>query len=313
MDYAYQRANVSSLLGAWYGVFPFSLSDLAGNLTAIKNTKYPFDYKDQLPFPPFHFADKQIKLLTDTARLEMEEAVENFNQDAKVAHSKLSLQSSLGDGSLMGGVCSSDTSFAGVLRRYFTEMLPEHLLSRRFADATLTWVGRAAGVTSHHRDMRFESHGLEWDRSEFRDASLESYLREEDIPLACENLYKGCYKLNQDVDSINAVLLHLENLGHEEAPFVEGLNVELLPFQRQTLQWALERERNPGGLQSYLWAKLPSVKDKKSRNIYYSPLLGEFRNRRPNLIRGGIIADEMGLGKTVRLILHLLESRDSTV
>jgi SWI/SNF-related matrix-associated actin-dependent regulator of chromatin subfamily A3 len=101
--------------------------------------------------------------------------------------------------------------------------------------------------------------------------------------------------------------------GHEEAPFVEGLNVELLPFQRQTLQWALEREKNPGGLQSYLWAKLPSVKDKKSRNIYYSPLLGEFRNRRPNLIRGGIIADEMGLGKTVRLILHLLESRDSTV
>jgi hypothetical protein len=35
--------------------------------------------------------------------------------------------------------------------------------------------------------------------------------------------------------------------------------VELLEFQRQSVQWALERETTPGGVQSFLWVKLPSV------------------------------------------------------
>jgi hypothetical protein len=270
-------------------------------MIATRNLENPFDHNKQLPLPPFDFTDeKQMKRLYNKAQSKMAEAVDSFNEKAQAFQSTLSLQSSLGDGSLLGGVCSSDTSFSGVLRRYFAEMLPEHVISRHCQNATVSWVGRAVGVTSHHRKMGFESKGSRSNGSEFRDVSLESYLRKEDIFLACENLHKGCRALDQGVDSINAVLLHLENLDHEEAPFVEGLNVELLPFQRQTLQWALERERNPGGLQSYLWAKLPSVEDEKSPNVYYNLLLGQFTNRRPNLIRGGIIGDEMGLGKTVR-------------
>jgi SWI/SNF-related matrix-associated actin-dependent regulator of chromatin subfamily A3 len=97
--------------------------------------------------------------------------------------------------------------------------------------------------------------------------------------------------------SINGILVHLENLGHGEAPFVEGLNVELLPFQRQTLQWALERETTPGGLQSFLSTKLPSLEE-----FYYHPVFESVSREKPKLVRGGIIADEMGLGKTVRPI-----------
>jgi SWI/SNF-related matrix-associated actin-dependent regulator of chromatin subfamily A3 len=108
--------------------------------------------------------------------------------------------------------------------------------------------------------------------------------------------------LASNTKSINALLVHLENLGHEEAPFVEGLNVELLPYQRQTLQWALDREQNPGGLQSFLWTKLPHVEDENVPDLYYNLLLQKITTEKPKLVRGGIIAEEMGLGKTVRRI-----------
>ena len=86
--------------------------------------------------------------------------------------------------------------------------------------------------------------------------------------------------------------LFVNQLGHTEVAPFEGLNVDLLQFQRQSVQWALERETVQGGIESLLWPKLPAVADGK--DIYYNPILDEVRYDKPRLVRGGMIASEMG-------------------
>ncbi len=182
-----------------------------------------------------------------------------------------------------------------MLRRYASEIIPETLAYTGHRETTMvSWFARAVGVAAYHRTIHNSFDGLNF---VFRPPTFETFVRNDDIPLASENLAQECNKLVRETKSINAILVHLENLGHDEAPFVEGLNVELLPFQ--TLQWALEREKSPGGLQSFLWAKLTFVEVEKCPNLYYSPLLEYITTRKPKLVRGGIIAEEMGLGKTV--------------
>jgi hypothetical protein len=118
------------------------------------------------------------------------------------------------------------------------------------------------------------------------------------------NLASGCADLNNKTKSMKGLLDHLENIHHPSpVPFVEGLNVELLAFQRQSVQWALERETTPDGVQSFLWGKLPSVAE-ADQDVYYSPILERFRRDKPRLVRGGIIAEEMGLGKTGTCVGH---------
>lgn len=226
----------------------------------------------------------------------MTRAVNTFNTTIEASQSKVPLQSSFGSRSRLGGVCSSDTTFTGMLQRYASEIFPETLATGNRETTMVSWFARAVGVAAYHRTIHNSFDGLKF---VFRPPTFETFVRNDDIPLASENLAQECNKLVRETKSINTILVHLEKLGHDEAPFVEGLDVELLPFQRQTLQWALEREKSPGGLQSFLWVKLPFVEDEKCPNLYYSPLLEYITTRKPKLVRGGIIADEMGLGKTV--------------
>jgi hypothetical protein len=93
-------------------------------------------------------------------------------------------------------------------------------------------------------------------------------------------------------DTMNSLLKDLENIGHDRAEFVDGLNVQLLDFQLQSLKWALERETVPGGIQTFFWPKLPSVAEPNTE-IYYNPILGRFRKDTPKLIRGGFICEEV--------------------
>ena len=103
---------------------------------------------------------------------------------------------------------------------------------------------------------------------------------------------------------MKGVIDHCENLGHAEIPFFDGLNVELLPFQKQSVQWALERETVADGIQSFIWPKLPQVAD-DGVDVYYNPILEAFRTEKPKLRRGGIIAEEMGMS------LSVVQCRDS--
>ncbi len=290
-----RRFTLGSFLRAWFGVPIFRLPSLAYTLKAYPcDVACSFNREDQFlsereePYPPFVLSNDTEKAVIEAGKLEMNKAVDAFNNEIGLFRDKLLLQPSEGNGTSLGAVCSTDTSFEGLLHRYFSSILPEHISTRTVYEYTLntayvSWVGRAAGVTSYHRIMC--SNLVDW-RRRFQYITLESFIRDQDIPLA----FMNC------VDKGNGdVLLNLENLGHEEAPFVEGLNVELLPFQRQTLQWALERETTPGGLYSFLLARLPL-----EEHVYYDPLFESLSYKKPKLVRGGIIADEMGLGKTVR-------------
>jgi hypothetical protein len=291
--------DLSRLLGAWFDLFPFSLSELAGPIRAAIPMRLRTRLFSKLPMQTDELGGWEFKAIYDTAKDYMKEGFHRYNKEVDSSRAKLSLISSVGASCrLLGGVCSSDTTFSGVMRRYISEMLHDYIHAQESKDKDmLCWFALAAGVAAHHRTLRAGDDSGDY---EHRPATFETFLCDEDIPLASENLPWECNVLANNTTSINSLLVHLENLGHEEAPVVEGLNVELLPFQRQTLQWALEREKNPGGLQSFLWAKLPHVADEKSPDLYYNPLLQSITTKKPKLVRGGIIAEEMGLGKTVR-------------
>lgn len=94
----------------------------------------------------------------------------------------------------------------------------------------------------------------------------------------------------------------------KEVPYVDGLNVELLQFQRQAVQWCLERETVAGGIQSLLWPEVPQVASPRKKTLYYNPIIETFRRDKPHVIRGGILASEMGLGKTVICLALILSN-----
>jgi hypothetical protein len=90
------------------------------------------------------------------------------------------------------------------------------------------------------------------------------------------------------------MLDHLESLHHASVPFIEGLNVELLDFQRRSVQWALERETTPGGIQSFLWAKLPEVAE-PDQDIYYNPILERVRRDKPLWFEAAVLPKKWDL------------------
>jgi SNF2 family DNA or RNA helicase len=109
----------------------------------------------------------------------------------------------------------------------------------------------------------------------------------------------------------------MEDLGHASAPYVEGLTVDLLPFQSQTVGWATEREQTPGGIQAFLSTKLPnqdlnynSFLSTKlpNQDLNYNFVTGKLSHDKPHLVRGGIIAEQMGLGKTVISLALILRN-----
>lgn len=211
---------------------------------------------------------------------------------------QLSLMSSV-KGSCLGGVCSSDTTFSSMLRRYFTDMLPEEIYRKWLSPHRSTWLDGVLENTTNHHQVQHSNDAVSHPVGNPLTLAFKTSAIKERISSAVAQLHKECEKVVANTKSISGLLLHLENLGHDEAAYVEGLNIELLPFQRQTLCWALEREKTPGGFQSFLWSQLPKD-DSTINDLYFSPLLHKVKTEKPKLARGGIIADEMGLGKTVR-------------
>jgi SNF2 family DNA or RNA helicase len=86
--------------------------------------------------------------------------------------------------------------------------------------------------------------------------------------------------------------------------YIDGLKIELLHFQQQSVQWAFEREIVSDGIQSYFWTKLS---DATRKDIYFNPLVG-LKWEKPRIVRGGYIAEEMGLGKTVISLALILKN-----
>uniref|UniRef100_A0A914WSU3 Helicase ATP-binding domain-containing protein n=1 Tax=Plectus sambesii TaxID=2011161 RepID=A0A914WSU3_9BILA len=87
----------------------------------------------------------------------------------------------------------------------------------------------------------------------------------------------------------------------------------LRPYQREAVQWMIERENNPA-LPFGPWVladKFARITPTNGEPFYYSPVVGSFlaeKPRHPTILPGGILADEMGLGKTVEVIAVMLNN-----
>ena len=195
-------------------------------------------------------------------------SVKEINSLVDSSRQSLSLKSGTGS-NLLGGTCASATdatSFQATLKHYFNEILPECI--------------REHSSSVVQNGMAFDS-----------------ILSRQDHNIALL-MKSDASSLWRETSSLKGLIDHLESRGHLAAPFVEGLEVELLPFQSQSLQWAIERETVPGGVQSFSWTTLPELEPA----VYFNPILGRLSKTKPNLVRGGIIAEQMGLGRwTLRL------------
>ena len=295
---------------------PFSLSELTGLIRA-QEVEDRIKRYEQYSIPPFVVGDPALCPTQEKAATEMRKALQKHNDDVKHNLTQLSLNSGT-TSDLLGGVCSAQIGLTGILRGYFREIFAEDVLRFRsngqvFAFSRFkSWIERELGLRSRHRTMRRSGEPLIDEEKDFletkgRHTNFESYLNDEDHVLAMTNLSEDCYSLKLETASMKGMLDHLENLHHASVPFVDGLTVELLEFQRQSVQWALERETTPGGVQSFLWAKLPYVAE-PGHDLYFNPILERFSKDKPRLARGGIIAEEMGLGKTVISLALILQN-----
>ena len=127
-----------------------------------------------------------------------------------------------------------------------------------------------------------------------------------------ENVSAKTKSIYERTKTFPGLMQHLENLGHEAAPQPEGINVELMDFQKQALAWAIERENTKGGLNSFLWVELPKkakgVRRGYSSTLWFSPMLDMVTRQRPSTARGGFICEQMGLGKTVISLSVVLQN-----
>lgn len=73
-----------------------------------------------------------------------------------------------------------------------------------------------------------------------------------------------------------------------------GLKVNLLKFQRQSVSWMVEMEKQ--GAQRHLWTE---VLGPDGSIFYASAPLRTVQTSPPDIVRGGFLCEEMGLGKTV--------------
>ncbi|KZO97524.1 hypothetical protein CALVIDRAFT_562880 [Calocera viscosa TUFC12733] len=105
--------------------------------------------------------------------------------------------------------------------------------------------------------------------------------------------------------------------GAEESYQPEKLDAHLLPFQRRSVAWLLEREGIvSGGAGSntdeyFLWQRALSPFVPPEQELWFSPLMGSLLPNRPrdmtiapgvDGIVGGMLSEEMGLGKTLECL-----------
>jgi hypothetical protein len=285
--------NVAQFFGTWFGVFPLPLHQVCGMLHPKKQQAEVHNDTVTVSIPPFTVTKGQIKSSKMCTKF-VKDQVAACTAIRENRPSNL-LQPGTGMSKTTGGICTNETDFAGIMTRFAREMLPDVIDSHRSqcdgSKLFLSWLEyKFLGRVTTHRQMRtvsqFSSQSSlipDYKANERRN----SMLSPQDLVLATTTLSQSVDSVVSHGGTIARVMDHLVNLGHASAPFVDGLTVELLPFQLQSLQWALERETTPGGLQNLWWAKLPSV-EQQTTTLYYNPIVARLSKQKPNLVRGGM-------------------------
>lgn len=147
-----------------------------------------------------------------------------------------------------GGGVPTDTSLNTNLTRYFREMFP-HLISSQ-SDENLLSIHHGHQISNHQNNGYDPDQGFVLDALVgVKDAIAVRSLFSKDARAARD--YKSA-KLSSQT-RVAQFFASLESLGHDSEGHVDGLNVSLLPFQKQALKWAIERETLPDGIQSFYW------------------------------------------------------------
>ena len=291
-----QGGQVMIALGIWCGLFPLKPSELCVRLNGLDseeiidqmNRKWSTTYN--IPVSPYRV---EMDDVIDTLREQLSLRLESLSSAKDEYESQLTMTSS--DGSRFGGgVCVRDSSnpFRNSMIRLFSEHFPS-MMSRHWENDDL--VASCQGATRRQKYSRYDSiFGFE------TAIATQAYF-ESDASDCDYQKHRVSTK-----PSIKDLMVRVENLGHGSEDCVEGLKIELLEFQRQSLKWALECERTPNGVQSFFWSKIPTSDGQG--DLYYHPILKSFRKDKPALVRGGFIAEQMGLGKTVISLALILKN-----
>jgi SNF2 family DNA or RNA helicase len=255
---------------------------------------------NKLKFPIYRgggsTADRSMPVGTITKKT-FKDIEKKYRRDSELICSRLALTSGSGD-LTVGGTTNNNTSLKGVLQRYYKESFTTESFCRP-PPTHDHWE-----KISHHRDNNFEPEPSHHD----------FILNSQDRVFAALCLEGPARRVKESLSNAAGIIEHLENLGHNSELFCEGLKVELLAYQKQSLKWALERETVRGGIQRYFWTKVEykrvttNNKALRRNHLYFNPIFGRFKKSRPTRIHGGIIAEEMGLGKTVISLALILKN-----
>ena len=195
-----------------------------------------------------------------------------------------------------GGMVVNDTSLMKNMTRYFREMFP-HMIDSSQSDEIMLSIHHGHQISNHR------SHNNEC-------LILDALIGVKNAVVARTGFSKDArdainYKQSKLAyqDRVAQTVVCFESLGHAAEDHVDGLEIELLEFQKQALKWAVDREQMPGGIQSFFWSKVSN-----DLPLYYNPILHQFREDPPAVVRGGFLAQEMGLGKTVISLALILKN-----
>jgi hypothetical protein len=147
---------LTNFLEAWFQVFPFRLADIS-RLIRAGSDDAPLDIYDGrgklvVPLPPFIVEKETSQAFVEAAskkKKEMRRHHESVDQRA----SPYALESGTGC-SVLGGLCTNETDFAGALKRIFREIFPDIVLGVSASDLGI--VNNELGIVSCHRKIRMD-------------------------------------------------------------------------------------------------------------------------------------------------------------
>lgn len=252
----YYKAIVQpAVISLWFGI-TFSAGQLCGSLNMSPAPKVTCPQRCGEAYKVLKVKSKVHEIMLDyimfeKSEKELKRGQKQIEKDRKKTSSQEQTQSLVPSDNgrqrylYHGGGVSKNTSLSQNLTRYFREMFPQ-LVSAQNDERMLSI------HHGHHQSNHQDKYSFDY----FLDALIgvkEAVVARTGFSRdasECQH-YKSVYLSSQE--RVAKTIASFESLGHDSEEHVDGLNVSLLPFQKQALKWAIERETMPDGIQSFYW------------------------------------------------------------
>ena len=329
---------VTEIVGMWFNLLPFRLSEVYPKKLSVISDKYAKKLGSKHaeratrgikgtsqaqrgqpryrgPTPP---TDAEKTAYLKKLRPYETKIVRAHNARVKAdAESPDSLVMFTGSSSTRGGICSEDTSLRGQYLALCRDLIIEEsdLLESPHGASDLEYKQKTWAYNQQYGSDPRRLYTSHTSKREYMKAS--AFVHREDIPMVYANAIFDLTKAKLAKKSLNGLLNSLENVGHRAAPDVEGLNITLHEYQKQSVGFMLDRETKNS--RDLLWCKLPPDRFNDSaiagvkvcahsRELWFSPILGMFSLNPPRPGKGGFMCEEMGMGKTVISLAIILQN-----